>query len=74
MARSMGCHCCGEWGHSQSQCEWKDEYKEWFRRTRGARTHNVEEEVDAVENTNPGSEEGESGEPFVRSRSGSSLL
>ena len=47
------CHWCGEWGHSQSRCRWKDEYTEWVRRNRAEHTHNVEEEEDdAVESAN----------------------
>ena len=47
------CHWCGEWGHSQSRCRWKDEYMEWVRRTRAEHTHNVEEEEEIeVESAN----------------------
>ena len=39
------CHWCGEWGHSQSRCRWKDEYMDSVRRARGGKptAHNLEE-------------------------------
>ena len=52
------CHWCGEWGHSQSRCKWKDEYMEGLRKAQGSekgsgqRADSVEEEGTSKQSQN----------------------